>query len=48
MKQSFPEMEKIGFTNIETKILGDLITGWLTKDGEVELVELMEIQSFAR
>lgn len=34
------EMEKIGFTNIETKILDDLITGWLTKDGEIEQVKI--------
>lgn len=34
------ELEKIGFTNIETKVLDDLITGWLTKDGEIEEVEI--------
>lgn len=34
------ELEKIGFTDIETKVLDDLITGWLTKDGEIEEVEI--------
>lgn len=29
-----------GFTNIQTKPLDDLITGWLTKDGEVERVSI--------
>lgn len=29
-----------GFTNIETEVLDDLITGWLTKDGEVEKVSI--------
>jgi predicted DNA-binding ArsR family transcriptional regulator len=34
------ELEEAGFTNIETKVLDDLITGWLTKDGEIEQVEI--------
>lgn len=34
------ELQKIGFTNVETKVLDDLITGWLTKDGEIEGVEI--------
>lgn len=34
------ELETIGFTNIETQVLDDLITGWLTKDGEVKQVEI--------
>ncbi len=34
------ELEETGFTNIETKLLDDLITGWLTKDGEIEQVEI--------
>ncbi len=29
-----------GFTNIKTEVLDDLITGWLTKDGEVEKVSI--------
>lgn len=32
------QFEKAGFTNIEYEIIDDLITGWLTKDGEVEKV----------
>jgi hypothetical protein len=34
------EMKKTGFTNIETKVLDDLITGFLTSDGEIEQVEI--------
>jgi hypothetical protein len=34
------ELETIGFTNIKTVVLDDLVTGWLTKDGEVEQVEI--------
>ena len=34
------QLEKTGFTNIKTKVLDDLITGWLTKDGEIEQVEI--------
>ena len=32
--------ESAGFTNIEYELIDDLITGWLTKDGEVEKVSL--------
>ena len=32
--------ETAGFSNIEYEIIDDLITGWLTKDGEVEKVTL--------
>lgn len=32
------DFEEEGFTNIKTEKLGDLVTGWLTKDGEVEEV----------
>lgn len=34
------DFEEQGFTNIKTEILDDLITGWLTKDGEVESVSV--------
>lgn len=34
------EFETIGFTAIKTAILDDLVTGWLTKDGSVEKVEI--------
>ena len=34
------ELETIGFTNIKTEVLDDLVTGWLTKDGSVEQVEI--------
>lgn len=35
-----------GFTNIELKVLDDLVTGWLTKDGEVEKVSINGVTSF--
>lgn len=34
------EFEDSGFTNIKVKKLDDLVTGWLTKDGEVESVSV--------
>ncbi len=34
------QLEAAGFTNIETRKIDDLITGWLTKDGEVEEVSI--------
>lgn len=34
------EFEEHGFMNIKTKALEDLITGWLTEDGEVESVSV--------
>ncbi len=34
------KLEAAGFTSIETSTLDDLITGWLTKDGEVEGVSV--------
>lgn len=34
------DLKATGFTDIETKVLDDLITGWLTKDGEIEQVEI--------
>lgn len=41
------EFEEIGFTNIETRVLDDLITGWLTKDGEIEQVEINGATEFS-
>lgn len=34
------DFEKKGFINIKTEALDDLITGWLTKDGEVKSVSV--------
>jgi len=34
------EFEKNGFTNIKTEAMGDLVFGWLNKDGEVESVSV--------
>jgi hypothetical protein len=39
-KKAISELKKTGFTNIKTKALDDLITGWLTKDGEIEKIEI--------
>lgn len=33
-------LQVAGFTNIEVETIDDLITGWLTKDGEVEKVSI--------
>ncbi|MGD6777714.1 DUF4839 domain-containing protein [Sutcliffiella horikoshii] len=41
------DFEEMGFTNIETKVLDDLITGWLTKDGEIEQVEINGVTDFS-
>ncbi|WP_298825356.1 DUF4839 domain-containing protein [uncultured Planococcus sp.] len=41
------ELEESGFTDIETKVLDDLITGWLTKDGEIEKVEINGATDFS-
>ncbi|MBG6213736.1 hypothetical protein RCH23_001381 [Cryobacterium sp. CAN_C3] len=35
-----------GFTNVETKAMGDLIAGWLSSPGEVEEVEIGGVASF--
>lgn len=35
-----------GFTNVETKPLGDLLTGWLHGDGETKDVEIGGVASF--
>ena len=34
------KLEKQGFINIQLEPVGDLITGWITKDGEVEEVTI--------
>ncbi|MGL4971649.1 MAG: DUF4839 domain-containing protein, partial [Culicoidibacterales bacterium] len=34
------ELEQAGFTNIEVEVIDDLITGWLTKDGEIEEISI--------
>ena len=40
------KLESVGFTDIKTVILDDLILGWLTKDGEVEEVAINGDTSF--
>ena len=39
-KNVVSDFEDSGFMNIKTETLEDLITGWLTKDGEVESVSV--------
>jgi mRNA-degrading endonuclease RelE of RelBE toxin-antitoxin system len=39
-KNVIKEFEEAGFKNIKTKKLDDLVTGWLTKDGEVKSVSV--------
>lgn len=34
------QLEDAGFENIELKAINDLLTGWMTKDGEVESVSI--------
>ncbi|MBW9153941.1 DUF4839 domain-containing protein [Clostridium estertheticum] len=34
------ELKTTGFTNIKTMVLNDLITGWITKDGEVKQIDI--------
>lgn len=40
-------LKEAGFTNVETEILDDLITGWLKEDGEVEKVKIDGKTSFS-
>lgn len=39
-QEVYKQFEKKGFTNIQFEVLDDLVTGWLTKDGEVESVSV--------
>lgn len=41
------ELEDAGFTNIKTEAIDDLITGWLTKDGEIERISIDGNSSFS-
>lgn len=41
------ELEDAGFTNITLEVLDDLITGWMTEDGEVEQVEVDGTTTFS-
>jgi hypothetical protein len=41
------ELEKQGFTNIKLNPMHDLITGWITKNGEVEEVQIDGNTSFS-
>jgi Fe2+ transport system protein B len=42
------ELRKNGFINIKTEPKKDLVFGWLTKDGEVEHIEINGIDEFSR
>jgi hypothetical protein len=39
-KDVVAELQAAGFSDIETKSIEDLITGWLTKDGEIEKISI--------
>ena len=39
-------LEHVGFANVETRALGDLISGWLNKPGSVKEVEINSVASF--
>jgi hypothetical protein len=39
-KEVVKELQDAGFTNVQTKVLDDIVLGWLTKDGEVEQVSV--------
>jgi hypothetical protein len=41
------KLENAGFTNIQTKLIDDLVFGWFTKDGEVEEVSVDGYTSFS-
>ena len=46
-EQVIAQLEKQGFTNIKTQKIDDLVTGWITKDGEVEEVKIDGYSSFS-
>lgn len=46
-KEAISDLQKQGFTNITTSPDKDLITGWITKDGEVEEVSIDGSTSFS-
>lgn len=39
-------LTEAGFTNVDTEVIPDLITGWLVKDGEVESVTVDGVSDF--
>lgn len=38
--QVIRELKDMGFENVETEVVEDLVTGWITKNGEVEKVTI--------
>ena len=46
-KDVMTRLETAGFASIETTAIDDLVTGWLTKDGEVERVSVNGDTDFA-
>lgn len=46
-KEVVSKLEGIGFTNISTVSLEDLLIGWLNKDGEVEEVKIDGLTTFS-
>jgi hypothetical protein len=41
------KFENAGFTNIQTKVIDDLVFGWITKDGEIEEVSVDGYTTFS-
>lgn len=47
-KTLLSQFESAGFMNISTEKIEDLVTGWLTKDGEVEEIQIGEKTRFSK
>lgn len=45
-KEVRKELREIGFTNIKTKRINDLVTGWIVKDGSIEEVSIEHLNSY--
>jgi len=41
------KLQNAGFTNVQTKVIDDLVLGWLTKDGEIENVTIGGYTTFS-
>lgn len=47
-KSVISDLKDAGFTTIKTKKVEDLITGWLTKDGDIEKISINGISDFSK
>jgi hypothetical protein len=41
------KLQNAGFTNVQTKVIDDLVLGWFTKDGEIEEVSVDGYTTFS-